>query len=252
MSTPSQTKTSQKDPRRWLLAAVIALGVLLFFIFDLQRFLTLEYLQASRESFAATYAESPLTVSLIYFLIYVASTALSVPGAVVLTLAGGALFGLGWGLVLVSFASSLGATLAMMASRFVLRDAVQNRFGSQLQRINEGVEKQGAFYLFTLRLVPVVPFFVINLGMGLTPIGVWTFYWVSQVGMFAGTIVYVNAGTQLAQLKSLSGIASPGLLVSFALLGIFPWVFHNTDLDFVFCLPALFHGPQPLLETFRK
>ena len=224
MSTPSQTKTSQKDPRRWLLAAVIALGVLLFFIFDLQRFLTLEYLQASRESFAATYAESPLTVSLIYFLIYVASTALSVPGAVVLTLAGGALFGLGWGLVLVSFASSLGATLAMMASRFVLRDAVQNRFGSQLQRINEGVEKQGAFYLFTLRLVPVVPFFVINLGMGLTPIGVWTFYWVSQVGMFAGTIVYVNAGTQLAQLESLSGIASPGLLISFALLGIFPWL----------------------------
>ncbi len=224
MSIPSQTKTSQKDLRRWLLAAVIALGVLLFFIFDLQRFLTLEYLQASRESFAATYAESPLTVSLIYFLIYVASTALSVPGAVVLTLAGGALFGLGWGLVLVSFASSLGATLAMMASRFVLRDAVQNRFGSQLQRINEGVEKQGAFYLFTLRLVPVVPFFVINLGMGLTPIGVWTFYWVSQVGMFAGTIVYVNAGTQLAQLESLSGIASPGLLVSFALLGIFPWL----------------------------
>ncbi|MEC7218040.1 MAG: FAD-dependent oxidoreductase, partial [SAR324 cluster bacterium] len=149
---------------------------------------------------------------------------LSVPGAVVLTLAGGALFGLGWGLVLVSFASSLGATLAMMASRFVLRDAVQNRFGSQLQRINEGVEKQGAFYLFTLRLVPVVPFFVINLGMGLTPIGVWTFYWVSQVGMFAGTIVYVNAGTQLAQLESLSGIASPGLLISFALLGIFPWL----------------------------
>ena len=224
MSTSSQTKTSQKDPRRWLLAAVIALGVLLFFIFDLQQFLTLEYLQASRESFAATYAESPLTVSLIYFLIYVASTALSVPGAVVLTLAGGALFGLGWGLVLVSFASSLGATLAMMASRFVLRDAVQNRFGSQLQRINEGVEKQGAFYLFTLRLVPVVPFFVINLGMGLTPIGVWTFYWVSQVGMFAGTIVYVNAGTQLAQLESLSGIASLGLLVSFALLGIFPWL----------------------------
>ncbi|MEK9617207.1 MAG: FAD-dependent oxidoreductase, partial [Deltaproteobacteria bacterium] len=116
------------------------------------------------------------------------------------------------------------ATLAMMASRFVLRDAVQNRFGSQLQRINEGVEKQGAFYLFTLRLVPVVPFFVINLGMGLTPIGVWTFYWVSQVGMFAGTIVYVNAGTQLAQLESLSGIASPGLLISFALLGIFPWL----------------------------
>ena len=155
MSTPSQTKTSQKDLRRWLLAAVIALGVLLFFIFDLQRFLKLEYLQASRESFAATYTESPLTVSLIYFLIYVASTALSVPGAVVLTLAGGALFGLGWGLALVSFASSLGATLAMMASRFVLRDAVQNRFGSQLQRINEGVEKQGAFYLFTLSLIHI-------------------------------------------------------------------------------------------------
>ena len=224
MSNSSPSEISRQDPRRWLLAVLILLGVLIFFIFDLQRFLTLEYLQASRESFAATYLESPFTVSAIYFLIYVVSTALSVPGAVILTLAGGALFGLGWGLVLVSFASSLGATFAMMASRFVLRDAVQDRFGSQLQRINEGVEKQGAFYLFTLRLVPVVPFFVINLGMGLTPIGVWTFYWVSQVGMLAGTIVYVNAGTQLAQLESLSGIASPGLLVSFALLGIFPWL----------------------------
>jgi pyruvate/2-oxoglutarate dehydrogenase complex dihydrolipoamide dehydrogenase (E3) component/uncharacterized membrane protein YdjX (TVP38/TMEM64 family) len=221
---PSTILTSKKDSHRWLLAAVIVIVVVLFFVFDLQQFLTLEYLQASRESFTETYTKSPFTVLLIYFLIYVVSTALSIPGALVLTLAGGALFGVGWGVVLVSFASSLGATLAMMTSRFLLRDFVQQRLGSKLQSINEGIEKQGAFYLFTLRLVPVVPFFVVNLGMGLTPIGVWTFYWVSQVGMLAGTLIYVNAGTHLAQLESLSGIASPGLLISFVLLGIFPWL----------------------------
>ena len=158
----------------------------------------------------------------VYFLIYVAVTALSLPGAVVMTLAGGALFGLWVGLLVVSFASSIGATLAFLASRLLLRDWVQGRFGDRLAAVNAGIAKDGAFYLFTLRLVPLFPFFVINLLMGLTPIKTRTFYWVSQVGMLAGTLVFVNAGTQLAKLDSLSGILSPALLGSFALLGVFP------------------------------
>lgn len=139
-----------------------------------------------------------------------------------MTLAGGALFGLGVGTLLVSFASSIGATLAFLASRFLFRDWVQGRYGERLAAINKGMEKDGAFYLFTLRLVPVLPFFVMNLLMGLTPIKTRTFYWVSQVGMLAGTLVYVNAGTQLACIDSLSGILCPGLLGSFVLLGILP------------------------------
>jgi pyruvate/2-oxoglutarate dehydrogenase complex dihydrolipoamide dehydrogenase (E3) component/uncharacterized membrane protein YdjX (TVP38/TMEM64 family) len=154
----------------------------------------------------------------------VAVTGLSLPGAALMTLVAGAVFGLLWGTVIVSFASSLGATLAFLASRFLLRDAIQGRFGDKLRAINAGVEKEGAFYLFTLRLVPAFPFFVINLVMGLTPMKTRTFYWVSQVGMLAGTLVYVNAGTQLARLESVKGILSPGLLASFAALGLFPLV----------------------------
>ena len=153
-----------------------------------------------------------------------AVTALSLPGATILTLAAGAVFGLGWGTLVVSFASTLGATLAFLASRLLLRDWVQKRFGRQLRAINEGVAKEGAMYLFTLRLIPVVPFFVINLAMGLTSLRAWTYAWVSQLGMLAGTLVYVNAGTQLAQLQSASGILSPGLLGAFVLLGAFPLV----------------------------
>jgi uncharacterized membrane protein YdjX (TVP38/TMEM64 family) len=141
-----------------------------------------------------------------------------------MTLAGGALVGLAWGLLLVSFASTMGATLAFLVARYLLKDTVQNRFGERLKAINQGVEREGGFYLFTLRLVPAFPFFLINLLMGLTPIRAWTFYWVSQVGMFAGTAVYVNAGTQLGQLDSLSGILTPSLLISFTLLGLFPLV----------------------------
>jgi uncharacterized membrane protein YdjX (TVP38/TMEM64 family) len=148
--------------------------------------------------------------------------ALSLPGAALLTLAGGAVFGLLWGVVIVSFASSIGATLAFLISRFLLRDWVQQRFGQRLQAIDEGVKREGAFYLFTLRLVPVFPFFLVNLLSGLTGMKARTFYWVSQLGMLAGTVVYVNAGTQLAKIDSLSGILSPGLLGSFALLGVFP------------------------------
>jgi pyruvate/2-oxoglutarate dehydrogenase complex dihydrolipoamide dehydrogenase (E3) component/uncharacterized membrane protein YdjX (TVP38/TMEM64 family) len=210
--------------KRALLIALILVLIGSFFAFDLQRFLTLAALQQSQHDFAALNAQSPWAVAAGFFVLYVVTTALSLPGAVILTLAAGALFGLLEGLVIVSFASSIGATLAFLVSRFILRDSVQQRFGDRLQAINEGVEKEGAFYLFTLRLVPAFPFFLINLLMGLTPMRVGTFYWVSQAGMLAGTVVYVNAGTQLAQLQSLSGILSLPLIISFALLGIFPLI----------------------------
>jgi len=208
--------------KKLTLLVLIAALVAAFFALDLGRFLTLDALKAGQATFAGWYDASPWLVAGGYFLIYVAVTALSLPGAAVMTLAGGALFGPGIGTLLVSFASSIGATLAFLVSRFLLRDWVQQRYGERLGAINQGMEKDGAFYLFTLRLVPVFPFFLINLLMGLTPIKTRTFYWVSQVGMLAGTLVYVNAGTQLARLDSLSGILSPGLLASFALLGVFP------------------------------
>ncbi|HMN94684.1 MAG TPA: FAD-dependent oxidoreductase [Hydrogenophaga sp.] len=212
------------SPRKILLLIAFALGIGAFFAFDLGRFLSLDYLKQSQVSFAERYAQHPWQVAGAYFAIYVAATALSVPGAAIITLAGGAIFGLLWGTVIVSFASTLGATLAFLVSRFILRSTVENRFGQRLAEINRGVEKDGAFYLFTLRLIPVVPFFLINLLMGLTRMKAFTFYWVSQVGMLAGTLVYVNAGTQLARLDSLQGILSPALLGSFVLLGIFPLI----------------------------
>ncbi|MBP9604045.1 MAG: FAD-dependent oxidoreductase [Chromatiaceae bacterium] len=201
---------------------LIAVLIVAFFAFDLDRFLTLEALKAGQATFAAWYEASPWLVAGAYLLVYVAVTALSLPGAAVMTLAGGALFGLWVGTLLVSFASSIGATLAFLVSRWLLRDWVQGRYGERLAAVNAGMAKDDALYLFTLRLVPVFPFFVINLLMGLTPIKTRTFYWVSQLGMLAGTLVYVNAGTQLARLDSLSGILSPGLVASFALLGVFP------------------------------
>ncbi|MEO9102673.1 MAG: FAD-dependent oxidoreductase [Burkholderiaceae bacterium] len=207
---------------KWWLVAFLVLLVVLFFGFGLQRYLSLSAIKESQTSLEAWRAGQPLMAALIFFAIYVAVAALSLPGAAVLTLVAGALFGLGWGTLIVSFASAIGATGAFLASRWLLRDWVQQRFAERLASVNRGVEKDGAFYLFTLRLVPVVPFFVINLAMGLTPIRVWPFYWVSQLGMLAGTIVYVNAGTQLAQIDSLSGVLSPGLLASLVLLGVFP------------------------------
>ncbi len=205
-----------------LVALVAAVGV--FFAFDLGRFLSLDYLKLSQAAFADLYAQHPWQVAAAYFAIYVAATALSLPGAAIITLAGGAIFGLLWGTVIVSFASTIGATLAFLVSRFILRSTVESRFGQRLAEINRGVEKDGAFYLFTLRLIPVVPFFLINLLMGLTRMKAFTFCWVSQIGMLAGTLVYVNAGTQLARLDSLQGILSPALLGSFVLLGIFPLI----------------------------
>ena len=202
-----------------LLLAALALA---FFALDLGRFLNLAYLRESQTSFAQLYAESPWVVRGTYFAVYVAVAALSLPGAALLTLAGGAIFGLGWGLVVVSFASAIGATLSFGMARFFLRDLVQARFGKRLAEIDRGVQRDGALYLFSLRLIPVVPFFVINLAMGLTTMRAWTFYWVSQLGMLAGTAVYVNAGTQLASIQSLKDVVSPALLGSFVLLGLFP------------------------------
>ena len=214
--------------KRFLLVLLILASVVGFFAFDLDRFLTLESLQQSQDDFVALKAQSPWLLAAIAFTLYVLVTALSLPGALIMTLAMGALFGLAIGTLLVSFASSVGATLAFLAARFVLRDTVQQRFSDKLKAINDGVAKDGALYLFTLRLVPVFPFFLINLLMGLTKMRTRTFYWVSQLGMLAGTLVFVNAGTQLAQLQSLSGILSPGLLFSFALLGIFPFIAKKT------------------------
>lgn len=212
------------QPKRLALLALFIAALAAWFALDLGQYLTLEALKAQQAAIDAFYRANPLLVLAAFFLIYVTLTALSVPGAAIMTLAAGAVFGVATGTVLVSFASSIGATLAFLGSRYLFRDAVQARFGAQLRGINEGMARDGAFYLFSLRLVPVFPFFAINLLMGLTPIRTWTYYWVSQVGMFLGTVVYVNAGTQLAQISSLSDIASPGLLGSFAALGLLPWV----------------------------
>ena len=212
------------QPKRLALLTLFAAALTAWFVFDLGQYLTLEALKTQQAAIDAFYQANPLLVIAAFFAIYVILTALSVPGAAIMTLAAGAIFGVATGTVLVSFASSIGATLAFLGSRYLFRDGVQARFGAQLSGINEGVARDGAFYLFSLRLVPVFPFFAINLLMGLTPIRTWTFYWVSQLGMFLGTIVYVNAGTQLAQINSLRDIASPGLLGSFVALGLLPWV----------------------------
>ena len=208
--------------RKLLVFGLVAAFAGLYFAFDFGRFLSLDTLKAQQTAIESFRQENPWLAAGMFFLGYVVVTALSLPGAAVMTLAGGAVFGLLWGTVLVSFASSIGATLAFLASRFLLRDWVAQRFGPRLQAIDAGIRRDGGLYLFTLRLVPVFPFFVINLLMGLTPMPAATFYWVSQIGMLAGTLVYVNAGTQLAGITSLAGILSPALIGSFVLLGIFP------------------------------
>ncbi|MEG6550243.1 TVP38/TMEM64 family protein [Desulfocurvibacter africanus] len=208
--------------KKLLIIAAVALILALFFALDLGQYFSLDYLKQSRARFAALYEQHTLLVLGAYFGIYVVSTALSLPGATVLTLGAGALFGFWTGLVLASFASTLGATLACFLARYLLRGWVQKRFEDRLQRVNEGVRREGAFYLFTMRLVPIFPFFLINVAMGLTPMRIWTFAWVSQLGMLPGTAVYVNAGRQLAGIESMGDIFSPGLILSFALLGIFP------------------------------
>jgi len=210
------------NSRKLVIAVLLLAAIAAFFVFDLGRYFSLAFLKDSQASFQALFAEKPMQVVLVFFAVYLAVTALSLPGAVIMTLAAGAGFGVVLGTVVVSFASTLGATLAMLAARYLLRDSIQARFGKRLDGINKGMEKEGAFYLFTLRLIPAVPFFALNLLMGLTRIRTWTYFWVSQLGMLAGTVVYVNAGTQIARIDSLQSIASPALIGSFVLLGILP------------------------------
>ncbi|WP_455222880.1 FAD-dependent oxidoreductase [Kaarinaea lacus] len=213
---------SKKLVSRLLLFSVIAVLVVAYFVFDLGQFLTLEYLKSQQYEFIRFYQHNQLLTIGVYFGIYVTVTALSLPGAAIMTLAGGAVFGIVTGTIIVSFASTIGATLAFLISRFLLRNYVQNKFQDKLVHINDGIRKDGAFYLFTLRLIPIFPFFIINLVMGVTPIRTLQFFLVSQIGMLPGTIVYVNAGSQIAAIDSLSGILSPGLVASFVLLGLFP------------------------------
>ena len=184
--------------RKTLILIVLVVLIALFFVFDLGRFFSLAFLKSQQSGFAELYAQKPALVIAAFFAIYVAVTALSLPGAAIMTLAGGAIFGLTVGTLVVSFAASVGATLAFLAARFVLGESVQAKFGNRMAEINKGIEKEGAFYLFTLRLVPLVPFFVINLVMGLTKMKTWTYYWVSQLGMLLGTAVYVNSSKAVA------------------------------------------------------
>jgi uncharacterized membrane protein YdjX (TVP38/TMEM64 family) len=204
-----------------LLVAMFS-AIAIFFYVDGQQFLSLATLKTQQTQLIEFYNSHQVQALAGYALLYIIVTALSLPGATILTLAGGAIFGLFWGTVIVSFASTIGASLAFLSARFLLRDWVQARFAEQLKTINEGIERDGEYYLFTLRLVPLFPFFMINLLMGLTTLKTRTFYGVSQIGMLAGTLVYVNAGTQLGKLESLSGILSPLLVGSFVLLGLFP------------------------------
>lgn len=209
---------------RLLLALVMGGLIGTFFALDLGRYLTLDALQAQQAAVAQWVDSHFVSASLLFVLIYVLSTALSLPGASLLTLGGSAVFGVGWGLLLVSFASTLGATLAFLSARFLLRDWVMARFGDKLATFQSGMAKEGAFYLLSLRLIPIFPFFLVNLLMGLTPIRVSTYYWVSQLGMLPGTFVYVLAGSELGQLTSTGNILSPGLMVALTLLGLMPWL----------------------------
>ncbi|HIF9431649.1 TPA: dihydrolipoyl dehydrogenase [Photobacterium damselae] len=212
------------DKRKLFLLGIIAVVIGIWLYFDLSQYFTLEQAKAQQLALQDTIQTHPVWASLVFFFAYVAVTALSLPGAAIMTLLGAALFGFWWSLVLVSFASTIGATLAFLFSRFILRDWVQTKFGSRLSAINEGIKKQGNFYLLSLRLIPVFPFFLINLLMGLTPIRAKQFFFVSQLGMLPGTAVYVNAGTQLGEINTLSGIISLPVLISLALLGLFPLI----------------------------
>ena len=205
--------------------ALVALLMALFAAFKtfgMGDYLSLSYIKASQLRFAELYTNHPVSVIATYMAIYIVTTALSLPGATILTLVGGAIFGLITGTLIISFASTIGATLACLAARFLLRDWVEKRFFNKLKTFHEGFAREGGFYLFSLRLVPIFPFFVINLVMGITRIKLFQFYWISQLGMLPATIVYVNAGKELARIESLSGILSPGLLIAFGLLGLLP------------------------------
>ena len=205
------------------MALAVILGLLAaFWLLGLDRYISLAYLKGSLDDLRTTYAQHPAILVLGYFLLYVAAVSLSLPGAAVLTIAAGALFGLVIGTLLVSFAASIGAMVACGFSRYFLKDWVQGKLSGRAGRINEGIEREGAFYLFTLRLIPLFPFWMVNLAMGLTRMPLRTFYWVSQLGTLPGTLVYVNAGREIARIDSPGVILSPGLIGSFVLIGLFP------------------------------
>lgn len=222
-----------------ILVAVIAAVIAAFFFFDLGQYLNLEYLKSNKDALNALYQEKPILISAIFFIVYVLVAAFNLPAAGLLTIAAGAILGFWNGLFVVSFASTIGATGAFLMTRYLFHDAIQSKFGDRLEAVNTGIQKEGAFYVFGLRLVPLFPFFVVNSVLGLTKLKTWTFYWASQLGMIAGTAVYVNTGTQLAEVSSLNGILSVKLLASFALLGVFPilakyllnFLKKETDLD---------------------
>ena len=206
------------------LLIVIVLAIIAFFFYDIQQYTTLDYIKAKQQNILEYYKQNFFFVLVLFIFLYVLVTALSLPVATFFTLVGGALFGFSSGLIIVSFASTIGATLAFLMARFLAQNYVQKNFKNQLSKINKKFKSEGSFYLFALRLVPVVPFFIINVVMGLMTIKTWTFYWVSQLGMLPGTIVYVYAGTQLAQIETFSDITSPSMLIAFALLGLFPLI----------------------------
>lgn len=210
--------------KKAILVLVLISAIAAYFVFDLGQILSLESFKASQADIVAAKDANPALYIAGFFILYVAVTGLSIPGAAIMSLVAGALFGVVVGTIIVSFASTMGATLAFLSARYVLRDWVQGKFGDRLRPINDGVEKDGAFYLFTLRLIPVFPFFVINLLMGLTRIKTRTFFWVSQLGMLPATVVFVNAGTQISRIDSTAGLLSPTLIASFVALALFPWV----------------------------
>lgn len=210
--------------KKAILVLVLISAIAAYFVFDLGQILSLESFKASQADIVAAKDANPVLYMSGFFILYVAVTGLSIPGAAIMSLVAGALFGVVVGTVIVSFASTIGATLAFLSARFVLRDWVQGKFGERLRAIDDGLEKDGAFYLFTLRLIPVFPFFVINLLMGLTRIKTRTFFWVSQLGMLPATVVFVNAGTQISRIDSTAGLLSPTLIASFVALALFPWV----------------------------
>lgn len=209
------------------LIIVIMLAIIAFFFYDVQQYATLDYIKVKQQNIFEYYKQNVFFVLVLFIFLYILVTALSLPVATFLTLLGGALFGFSTGLIIVSFASTIGATLAFLMARFLAQNYVQKYYKKQLSKINKKFKSEGAFYLFALRLVPVFPFFIINVVMGLMTIKTWTFYWVSQLGMLPGTIVYVYAGTQLAQIETFSDITTPSMLIAFALLGLFPLIAKN-------------------------
>lgn len=214
---------SQWIPRILFLVIIISI-IITFKIWDFEKYLTLDYLKSQQQTFLNFYEVQPIKTILIFMSLYILMTGLSLPGSIMLSLTAGALFGLWMGTLLVSFACTIGATLAFLSSRYVLHDFIQNKFKRQIKRINQGIEEEGTFYLFSLRLFPASPYVVINLVMGITPISVFKFYWVSQIGLLPGNFIYVNAGTQLAKVDTVAGILTPELLFSLVLIGLLPFV----------------------------